>query len=90
MNILEQFTEIADKEYDGHFTILKFTSNYGACFGTLIDPNPLATMYMAKGKTLDEALKKAINEKIDCYKIDGKIDNSCYGSIEEMLKETGF
>lgn len=68
--MLEQLIEIANREYDGHFTIFKFTTNYRVCLGTLIQVNPMTTHLMAKGATLDEAIKKAINEKIDCYKIE--------------------
>lgn len=68
--MLEQLIELANKDYDGHFTIFKFTTNYRVCLGTLMDVNPMTTHFMAKGATLDEAIKKAIDEKVDCYKIE--------------------
>lgn len=67
--MLDKLIELANKEYDGHFTILKFTTNYRVCLGTLNEINPIITCFMAKGKTLDEAIKNAIDNKIDCYKV---------------------
>ena len=31
---LKEFEEIANRDYDGHFSILKFTTGYKAFFGT--------------------------------------------------------
>lgn len=64
---------IANKRYDGHYTIMKFTTNYRFCFGTLYIKNDtehrVAISLMAKGETLDEAILNAIVDRVDCYKI---------------------
>ena len=57
--MLEKLIEIANKKHGGHFTILKFTTNYRVCLGTVIDPQ-LDSLFMAKGQTLDEAIKITI------------------------------
>lgn len=35
MTILQKLIEIANKEYDGHFTLMKFTTDWRCCFGTI-------------------------------------------------------
>ncbi|CAI3195301.1 hypothetical protein [Clostridium neonatale] len=75
--MFDELVDLANKDYDGHFTILKFTTNYRVCLGTLHEINPLITLYMAKGKTLDEAIKNAIDNKIDCYKVDELFKENC-------------
>jgi hypothetical protein len=53
-----QLVEVANKEMDGHFTIMKFTTNWRVCFGTVewredIDQMPV-------GRTFAEAAQKAL------------------------------
>lgn len=68
---------IANKRYDGHYTIMKFTTNYRFCFGTLYIKNDIeyrvAISLMAKGETLDEAILNAITDRVDCYNIQKKL-----------------
>ena len=71
--IKKQMLEIAEKEYDGHYTLMKFTTNYRFCFGTLMDVNPLTTTRMAKGKTEEEAIENGIKENVNCYSIEDSI-----------------
>lgn len=68
---LQELTEIADKEYDGHFTLMKFTGDWRCCFGTIDDR--MKSYYMAYGKTMDEAISSCIKNRIDIYKIDTDI-----------------
>lgn len=35
VNKLQKLIDIANKEYDGHFTLMKFTGDWRCCFGTL-------------------------------------------------------
>lgn len=73
MNRTEVFEKVLEKakdDYDGHFTLLKFTTNYKFCFGTLMDVNNLVTMRMASGKTAEEAMEKGLKEDINCYDIE--------------------
>lgn len=81
------FYDIARKQYDGHYTILAFTTNYAVCFGTIL--NAVSSLCvdkgceyqykcidsMAKGKTLEEAMLKCITENIDNIQIHKKFDN---------------
>ena len=34
MTELQKLIDIANKKYDGHFTLMKFTMDWGCCFGT--------------------------------------------------------
>ena len=34
---IKKVKRIADKKYDGHFTIYSFTNHYKGCFGTIMD-----------------------------------------------------
>ena len=74
MNImieLQKLIDIANKEYDGHCSIFKFTGDWRCCFGTIDDR--MKSYYMAYGKTLEEAAEKCIANRIDIYKIDASI-----------------
>lgn len=55
MTKLQEFIDIANKEYDGHFTIFKFTCDWRCCFGT-IDDNMKCVF-----QQLDELKKKLWN-----------------------------
>lgn len=60
---------ISKEKYDGHFTLLCFTSGCKFCFGTLEKINYSTTSLMASGKTIEDAIKVAIDKKIDADKI---------------------
>lgn len=60
---------IAKEKYDGHFTILCFTTGCRFCFGTLDKINYNTTNLMAFGKTIEDAIKLGINKMIDADKI---------------------
>ncbi|NYE57112.1 hypothetical protein [Carboxydothermus ferrireducens] len=63
-NLLVELGLIAWEEYDGHYMLLKFTTNWRCCFGTIYVDNP-NTMVMAGGRTPEEAIRKAIIYRID-------------------------
>ena len=69
MTILQKLIEIANKEYDGHFTLMKFTTDWGCCFGTL-DNTHVTSSKMSHGKSMSEAIKKCIANRTDRYLID--------------------
>lgn len=60
---------ISKEKYDGHFTLLCFTTGCKFCFGTLDRINYNTTSLMASGKTIEDAIKIAIDKKIDSDKI---------------------
>lgn len=65
MGMLELATRIARVKYDGHFTLMKFTTGYRFCFGTMDYHSDYMKWReiirdMPEGKTLDEAISKAI------------------------------
>lgn len=68
MTILQKLIKIANKEYDGHFTLMKFTTDWGCCFGTL-DNTHMTSYKMSHGKTMGEAIKKCIANRTDSYLI---------------------
>ena len=73
INYLDMFKVIADKQFDGHYTIMKFTTNYRVAFGTLhandYDELREVIQEMAEGKTLEEACKKCVEEGTSLYNI---------------------
>lgn len=69
-----EFVDHANKKYDGHFTLLKFTTNYKCCFGTLLEINPLTAHLMASGIDATEAMKEAIKNDVNCYEIEEKVE----------------
>lgn len=68
MTKLQKLIEIANKEYDGHFTLMKFTTDWRCCFGTL-DNTHVASSKMSHGKSMSEAIKKCIANRTDSYLI---------------------
>lgn len=68
MDKLQKLIEIANEEYDGHFMLMKFTTNWRCCFDTL--DKCMKSYYMACGETMDEAIDNCINDRVDVYKID--------------------
>ena len=63
MNDFELFTrliETADKSYDGHLTVMKFTTNWRVGFVTPDDRDGINDM--AVGNTFAEAARKALGE----------------------------
>lgn len=65
---LEKVIDIAKEEYDGHFTLMRFTTNWRFIFGTL--GNDEEIFLMESAKTLDEILDKAIKNKKSVYDFD--------------------
>lgn len=74
MSKLEKLIEIANKEYGGSFTLMKFGSNWRCCFG-IINDTQLGVNLMAEGKTLDDAIKNCIKDDINAYAIMEKVDS---------------
>ena len=61
ISYLDLFKEIANEQFDGHYTVMKFTTNYRVAFGTIManDYCELREVIqgMAEGKTLEEACR---------------------------------
>lgn len=77
MGKLQELIDIANKEYDGHFTLMKFTCDWRCCFGTL-DDSVIKSHYMAYGETMEEAIDNCIRNRVDTFKIDETIRNAEY------------
>lgn len=65
----ELLEEYANRFCDGHYTIMKFTTNYRVAFGTL-HSNDYEELRkdiesMAKGKTLELACEDCIMNKVE-------------------------
>lgn len=65
---------ISKEKYDGHYTLMAFTTGCRFCFGTLDKINYNTTSLMAFGKTVEEAIGKAIKYDIDTDSIMNKED----------------
>ena len=78
---MEKVKEIADKEFDGHFTLMKFTTNWGFVFGTVEKRKDVD--YSIKGETLDEVLDKAIENK-------KSVHDEEHTHMEDFLKGLGI
>lgn len=76
LELLKRIEKIADEHHDGHFTIMKFTTNWRVCFGTPFN-DPLMDLditksdpvyeytvpAMPKGKSLELAIKNLIKKE---------------------------
>ncbi len=76
LTYFELLKAYAEKYYDGHFTVMKFTTNFRVAFGTMYS-NDYSELRediskMAEGKTLEDACKKCIEENINLYKLEEK------------------
>jgi hypothetical protein len=58
---------IANAEFDGHFTVMKFTTNWRVCFGTPMEAYSEERgdkdKEMCEGRTFEEAAVAAIRER---------------------------
>ncbi len=57
--ILKIIEALGDKYHDGHFTVMKFTTNWRVSFGGQPDSRE-DIRRMAEGSTLLEAIRKAV------------------------------
>jgi hypothetical protein len=55
---LDELVEVANKHFDGHLTIMKFTTNWRVSFGTPESRDDIGAM--PRGGTFDEAAKLAL------------------------------
>lgn len=72
-NILEQVTEYARKYEDGHFTLMRFTTNWRACFGTFMAYDGIDLrghiQQCVVGKTMEECLENLMKNPISAYEM---------------------
>jgi len=66
--LFRQLVERANKENDGHLTIMKFTTNWRVCFGIPGDTLE-ECRHMPVGSTFAEAAKAALDEPRSLYEI---------------------
>ncbi|MDW4457944.1 hypothetical protein QI052_09085 [Staphylococcus saprophyticus] len=63
----------ANKYYDGHFTVMKFTTNYRVAFGTIHANNyhelREEIARMAEGKSLESACENCIKNEVSLYDV---------------------
>lgn len=59
--LLKVLVHIATESYDGHFTIMKFTTNWRVGFGT--PEGREAIQELSNGKTFEEAAIKSIERE---------------------------
>lgn len=55
--LMAKLEKVAVERYDGHFTVLRFTTNWRVCFYT---PGRGQFKHMAVGKTFQEAAEAAL------------------------------
>ncbi len=60
---LAELASVANKRFDGHFTIMKFTTNWRVGFGTPMDRHDIEEMQ--EGRTLAEAVERALAAQKD-------------------------
>lgn len=62
---LDVVTKIANEEFDGHFSLMKFTTNWRFTFGTIGEREDVDLSVV--GETIDEVLDKAIESRNSVY-----------------------
>jgi hypothetical protein len=70
--LMQRLETIANAEFGGHFTVMKFTTNWRVCFGTVMtaysyEPGD-QDKEMCEGRTFEEAAMMAIETRrnADC------------------------
>lgn len=58
--LFRALVEMADINFDGHLTVMKFTTNWRVGFLTPEDRDDIQDMH--EGKTLGEAVRKALGQ----------------------------
>ena len=58
LDLLNELIAVADKDFDGHLTIMKFTDNWRVGFGTPHGRHDIDDM--AAGKSFEEAARSAL------------------------------
>lgn len=58
--LFKALVEMADNKFDGHLTVMKFTTNWRVSFLTPGDRDDISDMH--EGKTLGEAARKALGQ----------------------------
>lgn len=59
---LKKAEEIANKYYDGHYCLFKFTTNYRFVFDTPVELDPMFAERFCKGFSLNEAITNATDK----------------------------
>jgi hypothetical protein len=63
--LMQKLETVANQKFDGHFTVMKFTTNWRVCFGT---PDCREDIdIMAEGKTFASAARLALEEEKDIH-----------------------
>jgi hypothetical protein len=73
LELLKMCEEIAKEKYDGHFTLMKFTTNWRFCFGQPFNYDEI--QMMAGGKTIIEAIQRGIKENCNSHSFYENIEN---------------
>jgi hypothetical protein len=63
--LMQRLEEIANAEFGGHFTVMKFTTNWRVCFGTVMEAHSWkpGDVEMCEGRTFEEAAWRAIERR---------------------------
>lgn len=73
--IFNKCIDYANKYHDGHFTLLKFTTNWRFCFSTFSEIDNIITDQMVAGKTPEEAMENGLFSGISAEDIEGFLGN---------------
>lgn len=65
IGLLNKCERIAKEKYDGHFTLMRFTTDWKFCFGQPFNYDEI--QMMATGNTMEEAIQKGIKEDTNAY-----------------------
>lgn len=63
VGILDRAIAIANEYHDGHFALMKFTTNWRFCFGTPMLNHMTIVDATYVGNTMEEAIEKAIKQE---------------------------
>lgn len=67
MEVLSKLIKIANEDYQGHFTLMKFSGNWRCCFGTPSGDSRSCIYQMEEGATMVEAIDKTIKNNTCAY-----------------------
>ena len=58
LDLLSELEKLAIEKADGHYTLMRFTTNWGCCLGTVEDRASISSM--KTGATIDDAISACL------------------------------
>lgn len=83
-DVISRLEAMAKEIADGHFTVMRFTTNWRVCFGTPMNRCDICDMFVAP--TFEEAAEKAIQSNQAVYDVPRSCECACLSGASQDEK----